>query len=156
MSRLVKRTAAGAIIATALGVATISQVGTEEGLRLRTYKDTVGVSTYCYGETKNAVWGRVYTKAYCDELLLKRIDEFATKVEKCVKQPMSDKTEVSFVSFAYNIGQGGFCSSSTVRLYNQGRKVEACNAMMKWTKQRELIGRRTREKNLCLAGVKEG
>jgi len=154
VSRLTKRTVLGGLVATALGVAAISQVGTEEGLRLRTYKDTVGVNTYCYGETKGAVWGATYTKAQCDALLLKRIDEFANKVESCVKQPMTDKTEIAFVSFAYNIGQAGFCKSTTVRLYNQGRKVEACNAMMAWTKQKELIGRRTREKNLCLEGVK--
>lgn len=154
MSRLVKRGALGALVATAMGLATISHVGKEEGLRLRAYKDTVGVSTACYGETLNIKMGMTFTKEQCDAMLVKRLDEFANKVESCVKVPMSEKTEIAFVSFAYNIGQAGFCKSSTVRLYNQGRKVEACNAMMMWTKQKELVGRRTREKNLCLAGVK--
>ncbi|GJE42974.1 lysozyme [Methylobacterium soli] len=141
MSRLVKRSLMGGLVATALGVAAINHVGQEEGLRLKSYKDTVGVSTACYGETKNIKMGMVFTKAQCDEMLLKRIDEFANKVEHCVKAPMSDKTEIAFVSFTYNIGQAGFCSSSTVRLYNAGRKVEACRAMMLWTKQKELVGR---------------
>lgn len=156
MSRLVKRSLAGTLVATAVGLATISHVGQEEGLRLKTYKDTVGVNTYCYGETQNAKWGQTYTKAQCDALLLKRIDEFASKVEGCIKQPMSDKTLMSFSSFSYNIGWGEFCSSTTVRLYNTGKKVEACRAMMMWTNQKELVRRRTREMNLCLAGVKEG
>lgn len=158
MSRLVTQKkgwlGATALAATVVGAMAIGHVGKEEGLRLKTYKDTVGVNTYCYGETQNAKWGATYTKQFCDDLLLKRIDEFANKVESCVKAPMSDKTLVSFVSFSYNIGQAGFCKSSTVRLYNSGKRVEACNAMMMWTKQKELIGRRTREKNLCLEGLK--
>ncbi len=63
--------------------------------------------TYCYGETQGAAMGRTYTKAQCDELLLRRLDEFAGKVEHCIKAPMSDRTLVAFTSFAYNVGSGG-------------------------------------------------
>lgn len=157
MSRLVKRSLMGTLVATAMGVAALTQVGGEEGLRLKTYKDIVGVPTYCYGETKGAQMGQVYTKAQCDKLLLARLDEFATKVEACVKKPMSERTEVAFVSFAYNIGVGGFCKSSAVRLYNEGKFREGCQAMIAWSRAGRhttvLRKRRLREINMCVAGL---
>ena len=50
--------------------------------------------------------GQTATKAECDAMLLKRLDEFAGTVEACVKQPMSDRTLVSFVGLAYPIKEG--------------------------------------------------
>lgn len=62
--------------------------------------------TICYGETKGVRMGQTATKAECDAMLLKRLDEFAGTVEACVKQPMSDRTLVSFVGLAYPIKEG--------------------------------------------------
>lgn len=163
MSRLVtkKRGLAGGsvIAATLAGLLAVTNVGHDEGLRLKTYKDIVGVATYCYGETQGAKMGQTYTKAQCDALLLKRLDEFANHVESCVKAPMSDKTEVAFTSLAYNIGWGGFCKSTAVRLYNAGDKTGACHAMRKFNRAggRVIPGldsRRKREEALCLEGLK--
>lgn len=163
MSRLVtkKRGVAGAfvLVATLAGTLAVQKVGGDEGLRLKTYKDIVGVSTYCYGEIKGAKMGQVYTKAQCDALLLKRLDEFANHVESCITKPMSDKTEVAFTSLAYNIGWGGFCKSSVVRLYNQGKSTEACDAMKAFNRAGGrpvpgLTARRGRESKLCKEGLK--
>lgn len=153
MSRLRKVGLFGTVV-TSLGLAAVALVSGEEGLRLKTYKDTVGRNTYCHGETKNAQWGKTYTKEYCDALLISRLDDFSEKVDACITQVASDKTRLSFYSFAYNIGSYGFCHSTTARLYNSGKKPEACRSMMMWTKQKELVGRRTREMNLCLEGLK--
>jgi lysozyme len=160
MSRLARRSMwGGALAATAAGLMAIVNVGKDEGLRLRTYKDIVGVPTYCYGETQGAVMGRTYSKEQCDTLLLRRLDEFAGKVEHCVKAPMSDKTLVAFTSFSYNVGINGFCSSTAVRLYNTGDRPGACRAMGYWNKAGGrvvpgLTARRARETALCLEGVK--
>nr|WP_301302403.1 lysozyme [Methylorubrum extorquens] len=141
----------------------VKDVGQDEGLRLKTYKDIVGVPTYCYGETQNAKMGQTYTKAQCDELLLKRLDEFAGKVEQCVKKPMSDLTLVAFTGTAYNIGSGGFCGSTIVRRYNAGDYKGACDAILMWNKARVngkmqpvrgLTLRRERERAKCLEGLK--
>jgi lysozyme len=54
----------------------IINVGKDEGLRLRMYKNIVEVPTYCYSELWVAVMGRTSTKAQCDALLLRRLDQF--------------------------------------------------------------------------------
>jgi lysozyme len=160
MSRLVKRSMwGGALAATAAGILAVTNVGKDEGLRLKAYRDLVNVPTACFGETLGIKMGMTFTKAQCDELLLKRLDEFAGKVEHCVKKPMSDRTLVAFTSMAYNVGSGGFCGSTTVRLYNAGQFVEACRAMGYWNKAGGrvipgLTARRARETAMCLEGLK--
>ena len=166
MSRLVtKKTGlfgAVALIATAAGTMAVKHTGAEEGLRLKTYRDIAGIPTDCYGETKGARMGQTFTKAECDAKLLRRLDEFSTKVEACVHKPMSDRTLVAFVGFAYNVGAGGFCKSTTARLYNAGRYADACRAMGSWNMAKVgglmrpvkgLTDRRARETKLCLEGL---
>lgn len=150
MSRLRKSSYAAALA--------VTLIGSFEGLRTAAYPDAIGVPTVCYGETKGVHLGQSYTKAQCDEMFVKRLDEFATKVEGCVKRPMSDKTEVAFTSLAYNIGPSGFCNSSVVREYNAGRYQSACNKMSAFNKAggRVLLGlvrRRSAESRLCLEGI---
>lgn len=163
MSRLVtkKRTGVfGAVIlvATLAGTLAVNKVGGDEGLRLKTYKDIVGIPTFCYGETQGAKMGQTFTKEHCDQLLLKRLDEFAGKVEACIKKPMSDKTLVAFTSFSYNVGSGGACKSTAFRLYNAGDYVGGCRALASWNKAggRVIPGltmRRARETKLCIEGL---
>lgn len=157
MSRLKKGgLAAGAAGLAALAVAT---VGNFEGLRLKAYIPIPGdVPTVCYGETRGIRMGMSFTKAQCDAMLLKGLDEFADRMEACVKRPMGDDVYVAFLSLSYNIGSGGFCKSSVVRLYNEGDRRGACRAIMMWNRAggREVPGltrRRALERDLCLKGV---
>jgi len=160
MSRLVKRSMwGGALAATAAGLLAISSVGKDEGLRLKAYRDVVGIPTICRGETLGVKMGDTHTKEQCEAMFLRRLDEFAGKVEHCVKKPMSDRTLVAFTSMAYNVGVGGFCGSTTVRLYNAGDFAGACRAMGYWNKAGGrvipgLTARRARETALCLEGLK--
>lgn len=150
MSRLRKSAIAGALA--------VSVVGAAEGYRSTAYLDSVDVPTICYGETRGVHLGQHKTKAECDDMLVKRLDEFANAVEKCIKRPMSIKTEVSFTSLGYNIGEGAFCKSSVVRLYNAGEARAACDAIMRYNRAggRVLAGltnRRKTERKLCLEGL---
>ena len=150
MSRLRKGTAAGALA--------VAVVGGFEGLRTVTYEDAIGIPTICYGETKNVHLGDQKTKAECDAMLLARLNEFAGRVEACVKRPMTDKVEVAFVSLAYNIGEHAFCGSSVARLYNAGESRAACDAIMRFNRAgghvlSGLTNRRKRERALCLEGM---
>lgn len=160
MSRLVKRSMwGGALTATAAGLLALMHTGKDEGLRLKAYRDIVGVPTVCLGETKGVKMGDVYTREQCETMFLKRLDEFAGKVEHCIKKPMSDKTLVAFTGLAYNIGSGGFCKSTTVRLYNEGLYAEACRAMTRFNRAggrviAGLVSRRKREEAMCLEGIK--
>jgi lysozyme len=138
----------------------VSLIGGFEGLRTTAYLDSVKIPTVCYGETKGIHLGMKFTKDQCDAMFVSRLDEFATKVEACVKRPMSDKTLVAFTSLSYNIGSAGFCNSSVVREYNKGNAKLACNKMEAFNKAggRVLLGlvrRRSAESALCLEGINE-
>lgn len=154
MSRLVK---GGAGVAGLVALA-VTVVGSHEGLRLKAYRDIVGVSTVCYGETRGVRMGQSYTKPQCDAMLIKALDEFADGVERCAKQPMGDRQYVAHLSLAYNIGLGAYCKSTVVRLHNAGDRRGSCRAFDMWNKAggRVVAGltrRRAEERELCLAGL---
>src|SRR4029079_13813965 len=74
-SRLANKTTA---VVTAVGLLAVTTIGAYEGLRLNSYRDVIGVWTYCYGETKGAHAGMKFTKAQCDVLFVERLGEFET------------------------------------------------------------------------------
>ena len=156
MSRLKKAGLFGAVATVA--TMAVANIGGSEGLRLRTYRDSIGVPTACYGETRNIRMGMQFTKPQCDAMFISRLDEFGDKLERCITRPMSDDTYVAFLSLSYNIGSGGFCKSSVARLYNAGDRRAACHAILKFDRAggrvlAGLVTRRKREEALCLKGV---
>ncbi len=155
----IKTKVAGAV-AGAVALATVV-IGGYEGYVNHVYKDPVGVSTYCYGETQNPTAGKIYTRQECQAQLSKRVVQFNAGVKKCVKVALPVKTEAAFTSLAYNIGIGGFCNSTVVRRANAGNLRGACDAMLMWDKAgwrtlRGLTVRRGGERALCLEGLTEG
>jgi lysozyme len=133
----------------------IPLVGGFEGLRQWTYRDPVGIPTYCYGETQNAVMGKYTPLEECKALLASRLIEFNEGVERCVKRPMNDGQRTAFVSLAYNIGTGAFCKSTAVRRFNDGDEAGACDAILRFNKAggkvwTGLQRRREAERKLCL------
>lgn len=130
-----------------------------EGLRLTTYLDTVGVPTIGYGETENVKPGDKTTPQKALVRLLESAEnKHAAGMKKCIGDnvEMYQKEYDWHVHFGYNIGVAGYCRSETVKLLNQGKNKEACNAMMGWLKNPELRGRREKERDGCLAAIKEG
>ncbi|MBI1689512.1 lysozyme [Methylorubrum sp. DB1722] len=152
-SRL-KRSAAAAALCTSL-------VGGFEGLRTAAYPDPATGRepwTVCYGETAGVKRGDVYTVAQCKEMLAKSLEGYALRMEACVTRPMADETYAAFLSLSYNIGSGGFCKSSVVRLWNAGETRAACDAMLKFNRAAGVVmpgltRRRTQERALCLKGA---
>lgn len=149
---------AGAV--TALGLLAISVVGQYEGLRLYAYQDVIGVWTACYGETKGVKRGMRFTKAECDVMFIGGLTRHEAGMRRCLRNPdaLPVKTYVSFLSFTYNVGIGGFCGSSIRRAENKGNLPLACNNLLKWTKAggrtiSGLVRRRKGERKLCLDGV---
>jgi lysozyme len=147
-TRLQKATAAAALA--------ISLVGGFEGLRLTAYRDVVGVATLCYGETRGIRMGMTATKAECDAMLLKGLQEFEQGVLACTKVEMPMRRQVAMVSFAYNVGVGAYCGSSVVRLLNDNKPRAACDALLKWNKAGGVVfpgltRRRQAERELCLS-----
>ena len=152
MSRLKKGAAVGALA--------VAVVGGFEGLRLTAYRDVVGVPTICFGETRGIRMGMKLTKAECDAMLLKGLDEFADGVEKCVPsaKTMPEKRYVAHVSLAYNIGVGGYCKSSIARLQNAGHERAACDFFLRYNRAGGIVfpgltKRRQAERAMCRDGL---
>lgn len=143
-----------------IGAAAIALVGAWEGLRLTAYRDVVGVSTVCYGETLGVKLGDKHTQAECDAMLLASLRRHEAGMRKCLKRPdaIPAKSYVAFVSLTYNIGVGGFCRSTARKRLDAGDVRSACNAA-KWFNKagdrtiRGLVNRRAAEHSLCLEGL---
>lgn len=123
-----------------------------EGYRSDAYKDTVGKWTVGFGETKGVTAKSKTTPERALAHMLKRIErDFEPEVKACMGDiPFYQHEYDSLVGFSYNIGAPQFCGSTTLKFLKEGKYTEACYAMMLWTKQKELIGRRQDEVNMCL------
>lgn len=137
-------------------------VGGWEGLRNAAYVDPVGVTTICYGHTKNAVLGQVKTDAECDYLLKEELRHYAEKVDVYVTQDLPSTRLAALASFSYNVGLGAFRRSTLLRKLNAGDVIGACNELLRWDKAtvngkkvvlRGLTNRRAEERALCLMGT---
>lgn len=158
----VRKTTATVATAAALAAA-LPAVKAYEGLWLTAKVDTIGTGhpvTACYGETENVRLGQKFTKQECDDLLKVKLKRYDAEIGRCITATLPDYTRAALVSFAYNVGSAGACRSSTVRLMNQGKIREGCEALMQWTHAQGrvvqgLVNRREKERKLCLAGLSQ-
>lgn len=112
-----------------VSAALLSGAALWEGVRYKPYKDVGGVTTVCYGYAKNDIENREYKPEECKVLLATELIEHSKGVFNCINQPMKQNEFDAFTLFTYNIGIQGFCGSRTAKLFNEGKKVEACNAI---------------------------
>lgn len=125
-----------------------------EGNVRKGYRDPVGITTACRGHTMFAQLGRTYTQAECDELFAADLWKHDAEMMECIHVPITDAQRAAFLSFAFNVGTGAFCSSTLARKLNAGDTAGACAELSRWTKAggRELPGlvkRRAAERALC-------
>ena len=120
--------------------ATIDLVKEFEGLKLKAYKDAVGVLTIGYGTTAAAGLGivpkagMVINEAEAEALLVKGLEKFAASIRPKITAPINDNEFGAFLSLAYNIGPGAFAKSSALRKFNAGDKAGAADAILLWNK----------------------
>lgn len=153
MSRL-KSSAAATVVFVGLA-------GSAEGLRQTAYPDpgTRGKPwTVCYGHTGDVVPGQVRTVPECRALLAADAELAALGVDRCVKVAMPDARYVALVDLFFNVGAGTGCKSSVVRLINEGRTREGCDALLKYNRAAGIVlpgltRRRQRERLFCLEGL---
>lgn len=126
------------------------------------YLDSAGVLTDCYGNTKNVSRGTVRTKAECENLLETETYRIAVKILDNVKGDVPTITLASFVSFAYNVGDHAFLTSTLLRKWNAGDHQGACQEMHRWVyitvmgakvKLPGLVNRRKTEYAQCVEGL---
>ncbi|UTC25957.1 putative lysozyme [Phage vB_KsaM-C1] len=109
----------------------IALVAGFEGYRTDAYRDTGGVWTICYGETKGVKRGDTATKQQCDNMLIKSLLAHNKPFES-LPYELPDNVHLATLDWAYNVGTAN-ATSSTLWQYLRGRQWEkACNELPKW------------------------
>lgn len=134
-------------------------LGGAEGLRTVAYFDPVGIPTGCFGETAGVRLGMTWTVAQCEAQLGDKLTRvYGPAVDRCAGA-LPPYRKASYVSLAYNIGTGAFCTSTVVKRERAGNVAGACDAILLYNKMRlagvlvyspGLAGRREREQQLCM------
>jgi GH24 family phage-related lysozyme (muramidase) len=117
--------------ATMLGGAITGVVQHNEGLSLTAYKDSVGVPTICYGETKGVKMGQRATLGDCQRQLIESAGAHAKALDGLPMQ-LSDVALVGSVDFIYNVGVAGFNSSAVKRHLKSLNYAAAGKAVLDW------------------------
>jgi lysozyme len=142
-----------------LSKAGLAALSVEEGLVLHPYNDSAGNATIGVGHlihlgpvtAADQARYRGFTRAQAIALLANDVAKFETAVNRTITKPMLQGQFDAFVSLAFNIGTGGFATSTTARRFNAGDRTGAANAFLLWSHPPELMGRRKRERAMFLA-----
>ena len=113
------------------------------------------VPTIGFGTTAGVRAGDHTTPPKALARALTDVQRFEGALKKCVTVPLHQYEYDAYVSLAYNIGPGAFCSSSLVKKLNAGDYEGACQQVLVWDKfkgrpLRGLTIRRQEEYNLCV------
>lgn len=117
--------------ATMLGGAITEVVQHNEGLSLTAYKDSAGIPTICYGETKGVKMGQSRSLSECQEQLIRSVSEHAKALEG-LPTSLPDVVLLGSIDMAYNVGVYGFKGSKVHRLLSEGNYRSAGKAALEW------------------------
>ena len=129
-----------------------------EGTVPKTYRDPVGILTACTGHTGPELrMGQAFTRQQCEAMLCADLEKHANALA-CIHQPLTDGQTAAFLSFAFNVGEGKFCSSTLVRKANAGDMPGACAELSRWVNAGGkplpgLVKRRAAERAMCEGGL---
>lgn len=126
-----------------------------EGLRLAAYKCLGGIWTVGFGSTHGVERGDRITEAEALEKLRLEVQIYETGVLEALTIAPNQNQFNAMVLLAYNIGVGGFKSSSVRRFHNLGQTEQAADAFRLWNKGGGrvlggLVKRREEERSLYL------
>ena len=145
-----------AISALALSATALVGIAVHEGYSPIAYRPVPGdVPTIGFGTTDGVKMGDRIDPVQALTRKLADVQRFEGALRQCVRVPLHQHEYDAFLSLAYNIGPGAFCSSTLVRLLNQGRYAEACDQILRWDRfqgapLRGLTLRRRAEHRQCL------
>lgn len=122
-----------------------------EGLRLKAYRDSVGIWTIGYGSTFNVREGMEVTEKQAEDLLWRDVHVAEVCVNGSVTVPLSQGEFDALVSFVFNLGCGKFRSSTLLRKLNGSDYDGAAAEFARWTRAggevlAGLVSRREAEK----------
>jgi lysozyme len=113
---------------------TVDLIKQFEGLRLKAYRDSVGVLTIGYGHTKGVHSVMKITDSQASEYLVADLRIASTGVRDAISKPMTSHEFGAFISLTHNIGVGAFTNSTAARKFNKGDKNGAAKAILMWNK----------------------
>lgn len=121
-----------------------------EGLRLKAYKDSVGVWTIGLGHTSAAgppkvTPGMTITKDEAWDIFRRDAAKFREEAHGLVKVPLEQHEFDALVSFVFNVGVPGFARSTVLKRLNAGDYAGAGEALLMWMKPPEIQSRRRGE-----------
>lgn len=110
----------------------IDLVKASEGLRLQTYRDSVGVPTIGYGHTRGVRPGMSITEAEAEQFLDEDLADAADAVRKLVTVPLTQGQFDALCDFVFNLGTGRLRDSTLLRVLNKGDHGAAAAQLKYW------------------------
>lgn len=108
-----------------------------EGMRLAPYYDSVGVKTWCAGETEIGYKDK-FTHPECEALFNVRYGAFSYAAMQMYNDTaegvVTPEIHAAVVDTGYNIGLGGLRRSTMMKELNSGRPAAACEAILLYKK----------------------
>ncbi|SQA59085.1 glycoside hydrolase family protein [Burkholderia cepacia] len=118
------------VVGAAAAALLFSMVPKFEGFELVARPDPIRIITACNGDTKDVHAGQRFAPEECRARLEQRLIEYAEPVLKCTPGLKGHTNQLAAaVSFAYNVGAGAYCGSTTAKRFNAGDWKGACRAM---------------------------
>jgi len=102
-----------------------------EGLSTKSYQDTGGVWTLCYGETRGVKQNQTATKQQCWDMLYSSAVEEYDWVAKQLPG-LNANQYAALVSFCYNVGRGNCAASTLFKHARSGNYAAAGLQFGKW------------------------
>jgi lysozyme len=140
----------------ALSASALVGIAVHEGYREAAYRPVPGdVPTIGFGTTAGVQMGDRIEPVQALVRKLADVQQFEGALKRCVRVPLHQHEYDAFLSLAYNIGSGAFCSSTLVRRLNAGDYAGACAEILRWDRfqgqpLRGLTLRRQAEHRQCL------
>ncbi len=106
-----------------------------EGLRLKAYRDAVGIWTIGYGTTRGVQPDMSISEAEAERFLQQDLTRFEQTIHEAVTVPINDNQFSALASFTYNVGSGAMRSSTLIKLLNARHDVRSiADEFPRWNK----------------------
>lgn len=132
LNSLYKRLGVIGILSSAGLLAGAYLIAPQEGVEYYPYHDSVGILTVCRGHTGKDIQMRKYSEEECDEIYAKDIKRTEDEMNPKIKVSLNDYQKASFISFAFNVGNNNFKTSTLLKKLNNKEYESACKELSRW------------------------
>jgi GH24 family phage-related lysozyme (muramidase) len=106
-----------------------------EGLRLKAYRDAVGIWTIGYGTTRGVQPDMSISEAKAEQFLQQDLNRFEEAIHEAVEASLNDNQFSALVSFTYNVGSGALRSSTLLKYLNARRDLHSiADEFLRWNR----------------------